>query len=181
MLRLPEEMGLLFPVARGYSVGALDQIAHLPYVVFWGPGVVFVAVAGGLCWLSRRSLAYAETDVSTITSAQPPVIPKRQEQRGSTRRQGSIVEVHVALPDEKKQPGTGTVLDRSVGGVRLALPREFEVGAVLSIHPINADNMVPWVDVEVRSCKVSTEMAGQFELGCQYVKSPPYSIQLLFG
>jgi hypothetical protein len=37
------------------------------------------------------------------------------------------------------------------------------------------------VDLEVRSCKASQELPGQFEVGCQYVKSPPYSIQLLFG
>jgi hypothetical protein len=63
----------------------------------------------------------------------------------------------------------------------LALYHEVEVGAVLSIRPVHAENMVPWVDVEVRSCKVSLEIPGSFEVGCQYVKSPPYSIQLLFG
>ena len=78
-------------------------------------------------------------------------------------------------------PEVGSVIDRSMGGMRLALFGEVESGTVLSIRPVNADEMVPWVDIEIRSCKTSTEMPGLFEVGCQYVKSPPYSIQLLFG
>jgi hypothetical protein len=161
-------------------VGVLEQIAQLPYVVFWLPGLVFVAVAGGHYWLSRPSPAYADAP-APIASAQPMAAPKPKDQRESSRREGNTVEVHVAAPANKKNPGIGNVLDRSIGGVRLALYHEVEVGVVLSIRPVHAENMVPWVDVEVRSCKVSQEIPGSFEVGCQYVKSPPYSIQLLFG
>jgi hypothetical protein len=52
---------------------------------------------------------------------------------------------------------------------------------VIAVHPVHADALVPWVELEVRSCRPSVEIPGQFEIGCQYVKSPPYSIQLLFG
>jgi hypothetical protein len=161
-------------------VGVLEQIMHLPYVVFWLPGLVFVAVAGGLYWLSRPSPVYAEA-AAPMAVAPPLAAPKPKDQRESSRRQGNTVQVHIAAPADKKDPGIGNVLDRSMGGVRLALYHEVEVGAVLSIRPVHAENMVPWVDVEVRSCKVSLEIPGSFEVGCQYVKSPPYSIQLLFG
>ena len=50
-----------------------------------------------------------------------------------------------------------------------------------SLYSSVAEEMVPWVEIEVRSCRASKEFPGQFEAGCQYVKSPPYSIQLLFG
>ena len=30
-------------------------------------------------------------------------------------------------------------------------------------------------------CRASDLQEGQFDLGCQFVKSPPYSIMLLFG
>jgi len=161
-------------------VGVVEQIAQLPYVVFWLPGLVFVAVAGGLYWLSRPSPVYADAS-ALVTAPQPLVAPKPKDQRESLRRLGNTVEVHVAAPDNKKNPGLGNVLDRSTGGLRLALYQEFGVGVVLSIRPVHAQDMVPWVDIEVRYCKVSQEIPGCFEVGCQYVKSPPYSIQLLFG
>jgi hypothetical protein len=159
-------------------VGVVEQIAHLPYVVFWLPGLVFVAVAGGLYWLSRPSPVYADT---TAPVAAALVAPKPKDQRESLRRPGNTVEVHIAAPDNKKNPGLGNVLDRSVGGMRLAVFQEFEIGVVLSIRPVHAEDMVPWVEIEVRYCKVSQEIPGCFEVGCQYVKTPPYSIQLLFG
>ena len=65
--------------------------------------------------------------------------------------------------------------------MRLALFYPVTDGTILSIRPVNADEIVPWIDLEVRSCRASDEMPGHFEIGCQYVKSPPYSLQLLFG
>ena len=65
--------------------------------------------------------------------------------------------------------------------MRLALYQPLDVGAILSIRPTKADDIVPWIEIEIRSCRPSTEMPDHFEIGCQYVKSPPYSIQLLFG
>ena len=82
--------------------------------------------------------------------------------------------------DDKSNPSIGSVIDRSVGGMRLALFYEVDVGTVLSIKPLRCDDIVPWVELEVRSCRPSVEMPGHFDVGCQYVKSPPYSIQLLF-
>ena len=157
-------------------VGVLEQIFQLPYAFAWLPALVFFTVVGGLFWLTRSSIEVA-AEKTQVTS----VKAKASEQRGTFRRQGNTVEVHVAKPEDKKDPEIGSVLDRSMGGMRLALYHEVEVGVVLSIRPTSADNIVPWVDVEVRSCKPSTEMPDHFEVGCQYVKSPPYSIQLLFG
>lgn len=159
-------------------MGVLEQIAHLPYVVFWLPGLVFVAVAGSLYWLSRPAPVYSDASAPVAAAL---VALKPKDQRESSRRQGNTVEVHVAAPDNKKNPGIGNVLDRSTGGMRLVLYHEVEVGVVLSIRPVHAEDMVPWVEIEVRYCKVSQEIPGCFEVGCQYVKSPPYSIQLLFG
>jgi hypothetical protein len=162
----------------------LDQILLLPYAYLWVPGLVFVLVGGGLCWFIRPAPPAAEALHAQSVVVPPPAAPmpaKPKDQRTMNRRQGNPVEVFVAPPESKATPGTGSVLDRSMGGMRLALFNEVEIGTLLSIRPVHADDMVPWVDLEVRSCKVSTEMPGQFEVGCQYVKSPPYSIQLLFG
>jgi hypothetical protein len=157
-------------------VGFLEPVFHLPYVYLWLPGLVFIVVAAAVYWLTRPARLQADGPIPPPVLAQKP-----KDLRGTSRRQGNTIEVHIAPPDHKKDPGIGSVLDRSMGGMRLALYHEVAAGSVLSIRPVHAEEMVPWVDIEVRSCKPSGEMPGQFEIGCQYVKSPPYSIQLLFG
>jgi hypothetical protein len=117
-----------------------------------------------------------ETAPLKIASAEKP-----KDQRFAFRRNGNPVEVYIATAAEKSEPAIGSVLDRSVGGLRLALYQPVQVGAVLSVRPTHAEEIVPWIELEIRSCRPSPEMPDQFEVGCQYVKSPPYSIQLLFG
>jgi hypothetical protein len=161
----------------------VEQVLNWPYAVFWVPGLVFFAIVGSIFWLMRREarLAMAPAAQADDHAVKPLIVHSPAEQRIAFRRQGNPVPIHVAAPDDKTNPETGCVLDRSVGGMRLALYHEVAPGVVLSIRPVHADNIVPWVDLEVRSCRISAEMSGQFEVGCQYVKSPPYSIQLLFG
>ena len=141
-------------------------------------------VVGTVYWLVKpvaQVAAPPAIDVQSDQAAPGEKEKKGKEQRNMHRRQGNPIEVHVAPPEDKTHPGVGSVMDRSVGGLRLALFGELAVGTVIAVHPVHADAIVPWVELEVRSCKPSTEMPGQFEVGCQYVKSPPYSIQLLFG
>jgi len=162
----------------------LDQLLHLPYAYALFPVLVFLAIAGGSCWVLRPGYQAAPEGVEADTPEGNPLIlsmEKPKNQRVTSRRQGNPVEVYVAPPEGKKSPSTGSVLDRSLGGLRLALFQQVEVGTVLAVRPVESQDMVPWVDIQVRSCKPSTEMPGQFEIGCEYVKSPPYSIQLLFG
>lgn len=160
----------------------LDQFLNVPYLVFWLPFVVFGAVAGSAYWLVRpTSVAPTPPAEATEAPVEAAAAEKTGDQRNAFRRQGNPVEVYVADPNNKEQPGIGSVMDRSLGGVRLALYEEVAIGTVLAIRPVNCDALVPWVEVEIRSCRPSTELPSRFEIGCQYVKSPPYSIQLLFG
>jgi hypothetical protein len=160
-------------------VALFDALLALPHVYLWLPGVIFVVVAGGGYWLVRPSHQLApaapEAKVEAVDAE------KTGDQRSALRRQGNPVEIYVATPDAKDNPVIGIVLDRSLGGVRLILYTEVDVGTTIAIRPIQCETIVPWVDVEVRSCRPSVEIPGRFEVGCQYVKSPPYSIQLLFG
>ena len=160
-----------------------DQLFNLPYAVFWLPGTVFMAIVGFTYWFVRpRPLASVVGESTQAGTEQPALTAKpAPEQRAAFRRAGNPVQVHIATPDDKSSPVHGCVLDRSVGGMRLAVYEEVESGTVLSIRPLRADSMVPWIDLEVRSCCISAEMTGQFELGCKYVKTPPYSLQLIFG
>ncbi|MBI1832294.1 MAG: hypothetical protein HYR84_12695 [Planctomycetes bacterium] len=164
-------------------MNALHFLLSLPHAMSWLPCLVFFTVIGVFYMLWRPASAQGMTaTVETLPpQAQPVATQKPKDQRGAARRQGNTIEVHVAALDDKANPSIGSVIDRSLGGMRLAMFHEVEVGLVLALHPVLADEMVPWVDIEVRSCKPSTEMPGMFEIGCKYVKSPPYSIQLLFG
>ena len=163
-------------------MGFFDQLLQLPYAYVVLPCLVFLAIAGGCYWILRPVQQVAPESAETPDGMQAFATTEApKNQRAVTRRHGNPVQVLVAAPEAKKSPSTGSVLDRSMGGMRLALYEEIMVGTVLAVRPTEADDMVPWVDIEVRSCKLSKDMPGQFEVGCQYVKSPPYSIQLLFG
>ena len=163
-------------------MGYLEQILHLPYAYAWLPGLVFFVVVGAVYWLTRSTPQLAAEPTLECDSGLKSVkTPHAAEQRGTFRRHGNPVEVYIGTPEDKKNPDIGSVLDRSMGGMRLALYHEVEIGMIVSIRPVHADDIVPWVDLEIRSCRPSVEMPNQYEVGCSYVKSPPYSIQLLFG
>jgi PilZ domain len=174
-------------------VNYLHQLFALPYAHIWIPGVSFIVVGSGLYWLLRQAPQLAgSTPAGDAEADHPGMVPLKtasltqtpeanKEKRQAVRRRGNPVEVRCAIPDEKEVTEEGSVLDRSVGGVRICVPHEFDVGAILSVRPTDAPTMVPWIDVEVRSCRPSTEFPGDFELGCQFVKTPPFPILMLFG
>lgn len=157
----------------------LELVFNLPYAVFWLPISVFLVVVGPMYFLTRPKPSLVAA--GPVEEAEAVRTVKSGEQRTAFRRAGNPVQVYVAAPGDKANPETGCVLDRSVGGMRLAVYHEVEPGTILSIRPLRADTIVPWIDLEVRSCRISADMTGQFEVGCQYVKSPPYSLQLIFG
>ena len=159
-------------------MGILEQLYQMPYAATWLPGAMCVIIIGVLYLLIRPVAAPAlvgtEAETTPQVSSNPTAAAaKPKDQRAGWRRNGNPVEVYVAEIDKKEDPTVGSVLDRSVGGMRLALFSEVAVGTVLTIRPVRADEMVPWIELEVRSCKPSKEMPGQFEVGCQYVKVPP--------
>jgi hypothetical protein len=94
------------------------------------------------------------------------------------RRQGSPVAVLVSDATGQTPPQTGTVIDRSVGGLGLALDDPVDIGTVLSIKPARSTALIPWVQLEVKTCR-RTEVGWQ--LGCQFVRTPPSSVLWQFG
>ena len=49
---------------------------------------------------------------------------------------------------------------------------------IVSVRTTDADPSTPWILVEVKRC---SGRDGRWELGCQFVRTPPYSQLLLFG
>jgi hypothetical protein len=120
--------------------------------------------------LSRRHKARPAAD--------PLALKSSADRRGSHRRQGSSVLVDITDGDRRTEPTQGWVVDRSLGGLCLEVPSAQPSGALLNIRPADATAMVPWTLVEVRGCR---QEGDRWQLGCQFVRTPPYSILLLFG
>lgn len=99
------------------------------------------------------------------------------EKRGSLRRQGTVVRVAVADADFNEMEHAW-VVDRSVGGLGLALSKPLAPGTALCVRPLAAADVAGWVEVTVRNCSPQGE---RWKVGCQFVRTPPWSILLLFG
>lgn len=100
------------------------------------------------------------------------------DRRSALRRDGPAVEVVVQSPAFKGGSAAGYVLDRSTGGLRLALATGMAAGTALQVRAKHAPDTTPWVTVLVRSCRANDD---HFELGCEFEKTPPWNVLLLFG
>ena len=159
---------------------------RLPYWEIWLPLVVGMVV-GVLSILTLRALsgerppipapAPPEKKVS-MPAPDPFVHGSALEQRRSLRRCGSPVPVLLKKPDDKEASWQAWVFDRSVGGLGLVANGRFPEGVLLKVIPVNASEATPWTDIEVRSCRRGED---GYELGCQFLKTPPWSVLLLFG
>jgi hypothetical protein len=112
----------------------------------------------------------------------PPYDPFVQgsptEQREAFRRGGNAILVHLMDPQHKDRTQQAWVLDRSVGGLCLAVNEPVVEGSLRNLRAANAPPATPWVEIQVRSCRQTNN---DWELGCQFLKTPPWSVMLLFG
>jgi hypothetical protein len=100
------------------------------------------------------------------------------DRRGSIRREGKPVRVLVSCPVFKNKLSSGWVIDRSTGGLRLALEVAVAPGTGMQVRAVNAPDTIPWVTVLARSCR---DTGDYFELGCEFEQTPPWNVLLLFG
>jgi hypothetical protein len=183
-----------FTLAGESHVAYFEQVLLLPMAQYWLPGLAFLLVVGAGYWFVRHwsllahARAHARAQVAESAQAGAvklvtagPLPPRPAEKRVWSRRQGSPVEVFVKELDDKYAPDRASVVDRSTGGIQLAARFQINVGTPLTVRPVHAAEMVPWTDLEVRYCNPSAQVPGEYEVGCQFVKTPPYSILLLFG
>jgi hypothetical protein len=100
------------------------------------------------------------------------------EQREAFRRGGNSVLVHLVDPQQEGNAQPAWVLDRSVGGLCLAVNEPIAEGSLRNVRAANAPTATPWVEIQVKSCR---QASNDWELGCQFIKTPPWSVMLLFG
>jgi hypothetical protein len=156
----------------------------LPYSEYWLPLLIGMGV--GICALSACKLVSAGRKKHACKKPAQPIERERDpftegspsELRKSYRRQGNPTEVYIALPDQKNRSSKGWVIDRSMGGLGIQASDEVKPGTQLAVLPVNAPPLTPWVDIQVRTCR---EIPEGHELGCQFLKTPNWSVLLMFG
>ena len=99
------------------------------------------------------------------------------ERRKFHRRGGTPVGVRVIDLHEQQIYREAVILDRSFGGLRLAIPVPIEIGTKIQIRAHDA-NGVPWVLATVRNIRPNEEV---FEIGCEFDCPPPASVMATFG
>jgi len=156
----------------------------LPYQHLWLPLAIGVA-AGAMCILAGNLVwRGGKRPITPPSKAEPPagfdpfVQGSPSEQRRSYRRGGNLVRVFYARLGNREKPQQALVLDRSLGGLRLAADEDIEAGTKLLVLPANAPETTPWVEIEVRTTQMVDD---SWELRCQFLKTPQWSVLLLFG
>jgi hypothetical protein len=99
------------------------------------------------------------------------------ERRAALRRKGNTVEVLLARGDDQA-PVSAWVIDRSQGGLCLLVDQPFEPKTLLKCRPRKAGEQAMWIDITVCSCRPD---GTQYEIGCQFHKTPNWSQLLQFG
>lgn len=162
-------------------IGAMPAIPHLPLLIPVAAGVVAgFGVVGAIHFLirPRKSLRPPQPKKDAAAVPDPFVHGSSGELRKSFRREGNPVEVLIVNQQTKAPPFKGYVINRSVGGLGLLTEEMLEEGTQLSVKTTNATQMTPWIEVVVRSRR---EVTPGWEVGCQFLKTPPWSVLLMFG
>jgi hypothetical protein len=175
---------MLFAEApEGFS-GVIQE--YLPFLVG------MVVSAGVLIYLALRGWKLREEPQET-TSIPPNMasfvakekadkweVPETSyaDRRGSIRRDGPPVRVILQSPTFRNGVDDGLVVDRSTGGLRLLSKSAVPEGSTVQVRAVNAPDTVGFVVLVVRSCRENEDF---FELGCEFTKTPPWNVLLLFG
>ncbi len=165
------------------SLFALDPSSWLPRQL-WLPSLVGVGaallgvVAFHFLIRPRAAAAVAPPPPAEEAAFDPFVQGSASEQRKTHRRTGNSVEVLIRPSGSKGAPLHGWVVDRSTGGLCLSAEREFQEGVTLELRPVTAPEITPWTEVTVRTVRRG---ADHWQVGCQFVRTPPWAMLLMFG
>jgi hypothetical protein len=171
-----------------FAEGALELlIEYLPVVV---GTIVSIVVLWYLIFRGWRLEKFDTSEPRYIPPNTSSVVAKERadkwepretsyaDRRGSVRRDGPPVQVILQSTSFRNGVDDGLVVDRSMGGLRILLKKSIPQGSTLQVRALNAPENVGYVTVVVRSCRDNDDY---FELGCEFEKTPPWNVLLLFG
>ncbi len=101
------------------------------------------------------------------------------DRRSSPRRAGREIKVLISNEEAVAEPEQGYVINRSMGGLCLGFEYEIPQGTVLSVRLAQPTCDSPWLKVEVKHCVQQKD--GSWELGCQFIGAPSWSLLLQFN
>jgi hypothetical protein len=137
-----------------------------------------VLLTGRVRRLRRLPAPPAGSGVGEPPPTDPFLHGSRSEKRASLRRGGTQVPVLLSEGAGKARLFRGIVVDRSMGGLAVAVEAPISPDTVLSVRTVAHHPEMPWVPVVVRSCR---QEGGYSILGCQFLRPQPWGILLLFG
>lgn len=152
-------------------------LQYLPFVV--GGGVTVLVLL--ILWISnlRRRARGGNLPLPSTRSSEWS-LPEQSfaDRRTTVRREGPPVKILISSPAFKSGVDRGYVLDRSTGGLRVAMGVAMVPGSTMQVRAQNAPDTTPWVTVVIRSCRNTGK---HYEIGCEFDKTPPWNVLLLFG
>lgn len=164
----------------GLAVGALDwQTLSVPAA---GLAVALLIMGAGLFWVGRRKTKVKEQaplEAAVGSVADPFVQGPQSDRRQSPRRSGQSIKITIQFVNDPKTVFEGYVMDRSMGGLRLLLERPLTLNQMLNVRSTDAPQTVTWVQVQVRRMLQLPDKS--YEVGCQFVRTPPWAVLLTFG
>ena len=143
-----------------------------------GLGAAVVAVVATLFFTRTRPQPAPAPEPKKDPEYDPFTQGSASEQRKAYRRGGNPVQVLIRRPGGTREPERGLVLNRSTGGLCLFVDGLLAEGTALEVRPANAPPITPWVEIEVRTCRRTQD---GWEAGCQFVRTPPWAMLLMFG
>jgi hypothetical protein len=150
-----------------------------------GIGMASTAITLGLAWAFVGKRRTRVPLPRPQEGRQPSALPRdpfiygsAAERRGALRRNGNPTAVLLTDAECKVESVRGWVVDRSTGGLCLAVSEGVEPGTILNVRAANAPPTASWIAIEVKSCRQEGDC---WEIGCQFVKTPPWGLLLLFG
>ncbi len=151
-------------------------------LLYFAPFAVGSAVSLGTLWLVLRRRRGPRASLAAPAGRPSGDWDEHEEsfanRRASVRRDGVPVQIVLTSPTLRSGQDDGYVLDRSTGGLRVAVNAAIPAGTVLQVRAGNAPDTVPWVTILVRSCR---DAGPHYELGCEFERTPPWNVLLLFG
>jgi hypothetical protein len=171
----------MFESARVWAAG------NLPIAV---GGIVAILVLTFLCVNAALARRRREIDPSKLVPASAnavtgekalswePLGQSYADRRGAVRREGQPVRVILAANTFRNGVCDGYVIDRSTGGLKIAAQDAIAPGSTLQVRAVDAPDTVGFVTLIVRSCRKTED---HYELGCEFEKTPPWNVLLLFG
>jgi hypothetical protein len=103
--------------------------------------------------------------------------PSMKERRASPRRRVAIP-VLVAPDSMQTDTSEGLAIDSSTIGLGLLSSRPFTRGTVIQVRPAQAPRKIPWVKVNVRSCRPQQR---QWVIGVRFLVPPSADVLISFG